>query len=149
MKNTMLVLVAISAIATEKERKDSKKSRDFYTAEFKNPLNPFLKTIKRNFFQTHSADGKTASWVGADPKAVSQFIGKEIPGYIANKAVEAYEIVDQATKEVREANSFTTVVLDGENEAGVFKALGHPLLSTSKIVEEEVVTSKSTAILAD
>lgn len=125
MSEKVVKLVAISEPKTEKSREDGKVSRKYYTAKFADPLNPFAKQVSRNFWQNHDSEGKTAIWNGADPAAVKQFIGKTIPGHIATREVERYEI-DQ-----RPVDTYTTVILGEELESAVFKSLGHPLLGTS------------------
>lgn len=143
MKN-VLILVAMSAIASEKVRKDGKVSRQFYTAEFSDPSNPFAKTVKRNFFQDHSADGKTAAWRGGNPETVKKFLNKEIPGSIVSKSVETYK-VNEGQEDEREAKSFTTVILGNENEKSVFNTLGHPIVDATVVA----VPAKSAQVLAD
>lgn len=122
-----LKLVAVSESKTEKVRTDGKVSREYYTAEFNNPANPFGKSVRRTFWQQHNNDGTVAEWRGANPKDVSRFIGKEIPGRIVSGTTEAYEIISYGG-EVREATTYTAVVLDGETPEAVFKASGKILL---------------------
>lgn len=128
---TTVKLLTISDIRTEKVRSDEKVSRQYYVATFGNPANPFSKAVSRVFWQQHNADGTSAEWKGANPKDVKQFIGKEIPGYIAARQVEAYDI--DSPSGVREANTYTTVVLDGEIESSVFKASGKVLLEVANV----------------
>jgi hypothetical protein len=123
-------LSSISDVRTEKVRTDGKVSREYFTATFTNPANPFAKGVSRVFWQQHNADGTNAEWKGANPRDVKQFIGKEIPGYIAARQVEAYDITG-VDGSVREANTYTTVVLDGEVEASVFKASGKTVLEAA------------------
>lgn len=128
MKNSVqilansLTLVSISEVKTEKERVDSKKSRDYYTAEFRDVSNPFAPTVKRNFFQAHDESGANTMWKGADPKSVAGFIGKQIPGQIVRATVLPYQIGD------RTVDSYTTAILSHENVERVFKAAGHELV---------------------
>jgi hypothetical protein len=133
-----LVLLAISAILTEKERTDSKVSRSYYTAEFQDPSNPFAPTVKRTIFQQHNADGTAASWRGGNPDIIKKFIGKEIPGEIVSKQVPEYDIT--IGSESRKASKYTTVVFAHETVEQVFKASGHDL-NTSTAPTEEVVAS--------
>lgn len=130
----MLKLIGITEVKSEKKRSDKKVSRQYYTAEFADQSNPFAKTVKRNFFQTHNADGSAAEWRGASPEAVTPFIGKEIPGAIVSKAVEAYTIGEGADQ--RDASTYTTIVLGNENIESVFKGLGHPLAGTMQVAEK-------------
>jgi hypothetical protein len=118
-----LKLSSVTAPKTEKSRVDGKVSRQYFTATFTNPANPFAKGVSRVFWQQHNADGTEATWKGANPKDVAAFVGKEIPGYIAARQVEAYDITS-IDGSIREANSYTAVVLDGELETAVFKASG-------------------------
>lgn len=135
-----LLLVAMSAILTEKSRTDGKVSRQYYTAEFQNPENPFGPSVKRVIWQQHNADGTQASWRAGNPTVVKGFLGKQIPGEIVCQEVPAYNIngTDGVT---RQATKYTTVVFTHETIASVFKAAGHPLdapaVSTATIVKEE------------
>lgn len=132
-----LKLVSISEVKTEKPRIDEKVSREYYTAEFNNPANPFGKSVKRTFWQQHNADGTIAEWRGANPKDVAKFIGKEIPGRIVAGTVEPYAIVNPLTGEEREATTYTAVVLNGETPEAVFKASGKILLVAAETVAQE------------
>lgn len=125
-----LKLNKISEIKTEKERTDGKVSRQYYTATFSNPSNPFSKTVSRVFWQQHNVEGTEATWKAGDPKEVKQFIGKTIPGQIVSSKVEAYDITDTLGT-TREANTYTAVVLEGELPETVFKAAGKVLLETA------------------
>lgn len=133
---SQLKLVAISQIKTEKDRSDSKISRQYYTAEFSNPANPFGKTVKRTFWQQHSTDGLSAEWRGGNPSEVKAFIGKLLPGKIVSSQVEAYDIADSLGN-IREANTFTTVVLDGENNQSVFKSAGKTIVEVAETIVSE------------
>lgn len=132
-----LKLLSISPVKTEKERVDSKVSRQYYTALFRNPANPFAKGVSRTFWQQHNADGTSAEWKGANPKEVMSFIGKEIPGKIVSRQVEAYDITD-STGAVREANSYTAVVMDGELETAVFKASGKTIIEAAPVIAAKI-----------
>lgn len=127
-----LKLVSISEVKTEKGRIDGKVSRQYYTAMFSNPSNPFAKTVSRTFWQQHNADGTSAEWRGANPSEVKTFIGKLIPGQIVSSQVEAYDITGNDGA-IREANSYTTVVLDGENVVSVFKAAGKTMFQAAEV----------------
>lgn len=121
--NKVVKLNSVGAVNTAKD------GRAYYSAEFSNPLNPFAKTVKRNFwqqFQTDAEGNKTPIWRGADPATVKPFVGKTIPGFFANEKVEQYNISIPG-QEDRTANTYPTVVLDGENMASVYKSVGHPL----------------------
>lgn len=127
-----LKLVQISEVKTEKERVDGKVSRQYYTASFSNPSNPFLKTVSRVFWQQHNADGTSAEWRGANPSETRAMLGKLIPGQIVAAQVEAYDITG-SDGAIREANSYTTVVFEGENPVAVFKAAGKNLLQAAEV----------------
>lgn len=144
MKN-VLVLLAISAISTEKERKDGKVSRQFYIAEFQDPNNPFSETRKRTIFQQHNADGTKASWRAGNPDQVKKFLGKEIPGEIVSENVPEYDIVING--ESRKANKYTTVVFSHETVESVFKAAGHALdAKSTTVVASEVTAAAEVAV---
>jgi hypothetical protein len=127
-----LKLVSISEVKTEKERVDGKVSRQYYSAMFSNPSNPFSRTVSRVFWQQHNNDGTSAEWRGANPAEVRLFIGKLIPGQIVSSQVEAYDITG-SDGAIREANSYTTVVFEGENPVAVFKAAGKVMLQAAEI----------------
>jgi hypothetical protein len=128
-----LKLVSISEVKTEKARVDEKVSRQYYTATFSNPANPFGRTVSRTFWQQHNADGTQATWKGANPSEVKQFIGKLIPGRIVSSKVEAYDITDSLGN-IREASTYTAVVLDGETPEAVFKASGKVIVEAAPAV---------------
>ena len=132
----MLKLVSISEVKTEKVRTDGKASRQYYSAVFSDPNNPFAKTVQRNFFQQHNADGTEGIWKGGNPSEVKQFIGKTIPGEIVSETVEAYQI------DGRSVGTYSTVVLSGENKATVFKSCGHVIA----IAQTSVVAEKATEV---
>ncbi len=126
-----LKITAISSLQTEKERVDGKVSREYFTAKFVDESNPFaIKEQSRNFFQQHNADGTEATWGALNYDRVKSMVGQTCPGYIANETVVSYDI------DGREVNSYTAVVLPGENKASLFKALGHPLADSAS---EEIV----------
>ena len=134
-----LTLVSISEVKTEKERVDNKKSREYYTAEFRDINNPFAPTVKRNFFQAHDESGQVTMWKGADPKSVASFIGKQIPGQIVKATVLPYKIGD------RTVDSYTTAVLAHETAERVFKAAGHEVVDAT--TGEVVVNAEDMTIL--
>jgi hypothetical protein len=126
-----LQLVSMSEIKTEKERVDNKVSRQYYTATFINPENPFSKTVSRVFWQQHNVEGTEATWKTANPELVKRFIGKLIPGRIVSSVVEEYDIVNPGTGEVRTASTYTAVVLEGETAQAVFKAAGKTIVEAA------------------
>lgn len=129
----VLVLLAISAILTEKTRSDSKKSRQYYTAEFKDPENAFAPTVKRVIWQQHNVDGTETIWKGGDPEQVGKLVGKQIPAEIVSRQVQAYQVgTNTATK-------YTTVVFGHETVESVFKSAGHEL--TSEVPATPAVTA--------
>lgn len=129
-----LKLISISPVKTEKERKDGKVSRQYYTASFTNPNNPFSKVVSRTFWQQHNADGTEATWKTANPELVKSFIGKLIPGSIVSSKVEEYDIVNENTGEVRTASTYTAVVLEGETAQSVFKASGKVMVEAVEYI---------------
>lgn len=118
----MLKLIGISAPVAAKD------GRLYYTAEFGDPENPFAQSRKRNFFQQfNSTNPEIKEWRGADPSVVKQWIGKQIPGYIANKEVEPYIVPGRPGQPDRTVNFYTTIILGHEQEAVVFRTQRHPL----------------------
>jgi hypothetical protein len=127
-----LKITGISILNTEKTRTDGKTSRQYFTAKFVDESNPFaIKEQSRNFFQQHNADGTEASWGALNYDRVKAMVGKTCPGYIANETVESYDI------DGREVNTYTAVVLPGENKASLFKSLGHPLADSATVEASE------------
>ena len=126
-----LQLVSISEVKTEKERVDGKVSRQYYTATFINPENPFSKAVSRVFWQQHNVEGTEATWKTANPDLVKKFVGKLIPGRIVSSVVEEYDIVNAGTGEVRTATTYTAVVLEGETAQAVFKAAGKTIVEAA------------------
>lgn len=137
MNNQQIALVMLMSITEPKVAKDN---RSYYTAEFRDPSNPFAKTVKRNFWQQLNAAGES-EWRGANPKDVKPFLGKNIPGYIATRAVEPYSI-PRADKEDYEASTYTTVILGHEMPEVVFKSLGHPLASAVEEAIDDTVVAE-------
>jgi hypothetical protein len=133
-----LQLVSISEVKTEKSRIDNKVSRQYYTATFANPANPFGKTVSRTFWQQHNIEGTETTWKTANPALVKTFIGKLIPGTIVSSPVEEYDIVNQGTGEVRTASTYTAIVLEGENAYSVFKAAGKVMVEAATVVANNV-----------
>ncbi len=127
-----LKLITMSEVKTEKSRTDGKISRQYYTAYFMDPMNPFAKQAQTNIWQDHNSDGTIAIWKSGDPSIVKQFIGKTVPGAIVNSEVEPYEI------DGRIVETFTCVVLGHQTKAQAFKLAGHLLKSDKKIVVEEI-----------
>lgn len=115
----LLLLVSMTAV------KIASDGRGYYTASFQDPSNPFAKTVSRNFWQQFNAAGEPV-WRGADPAVVTKFIGKTIPGEILSKEVVPYTI-PRADGTEQTVNTYTTVVLGGENIKSTFKAQGHEL----------------------
>lgn len=130
-----LKLISISPVKTETaNRKDGKVSRQYYTAKFANPNNPFGAAKSRTFWQQHNADGTEATWKAADPALVKDFVGKLIPGSIVSSKVEEYDIVNENTGEVRKASTYTAVVLEGETAQSVFKASGKVMVEAVEYI---------------
>lgn len=136
--NKSLKLVALSAVSTAKD------DRQYYTAEFQDPSNPFAKTVKRNFWQQKNAAG-TPEWRGADPAVVKNFVGRTIPGQLMTAKVEPYTVIGAGGVE-RTANIFTTAILGSELPEQVFKSLNHPL-AVEAAVEETVAEAAEMPVL--
>lgn len=130
----MQKVVKLESVGEVKEARDTRK---YYTANFSNPLNPFGKTVSRNFWQQKNAAGEPV-WRGADPAQVKPFIGRTIPGTFENRNVVPYSI-QIAGQPDRTANTYPTVVLDGENIESVYKSVGHPLAEENTVVTQPEV----------
>ncbi len=119
-----LIITKISDLKTEKARKDEKTPRQFYSLYARDKANMLTGAIQRNFFQDHSADGKTAFWgKDLDYTSAKTLVGQEQDGEIVRLEVEPYDING------RQATSFTCLVLKGENAATIAKRNGHPVSS--------------------
>lgn len=139
-----LKLSKISDVKIEKDRTDGKAARSYYTAEFIDAENPFNAPRIRNFFQQHSADGKTTVWKGGNPELVKQFLGKLIPGAIVSKQVEPYTVEGNATP----ATKFTTVCLSHESVEQVFKAAGMVIVTDTNDTPIVAETAGNKALVA-
>lgn len=122
------------------EPKVAKDNRQYYTATFQDPANPFAKEVARNFWQQFNGAGEPV-WKGANPAEVKPFLGKVIPGKIVTAVVEPYSITGTNGVE-RTANTYTTVVLGSELEMVVFKSLGHPIAEEAKVEEAAIVAEE-------
>lgn len=129
--SNILKLVAVGEVKTAKD------GRQYYKAEFGNPNNPFSGTRTRMFWQQFATVNgvKTPVWRGADPEVTKTFVGKTLTGKIVSADVEPFEIAI-AGQEPRTVTTYTTVVLDGESTASVFKACGHQLAVAQPVAEE-------------
>lgn len=134
-----LKLISISPVKTEKARKDEKVSRQYYTAAFTNPANPFGKVVSRTFWQQHNADGTEATWKTGNPALVKDFVGKLIPGSIVSSKVEEYDITDSLGN-TRAASTYTAVVLEGETAQSVFKASGKVMVEAVEYIPAAATT---------
>lgn len=135
----MLRIISISAVKTESARKDKKASRQYITVDFIDPTNPFL-TGKRNIFQNHSADGKSAFWKGLTPEGLAACKGN-LQGEIKTLNVKPYEITG-ADGQKRSVSTYKAVVFAHESDAQVAKAANHELVtSMSAGVEAEELAS--------
>ena len=122
------------------EVKTASDNRQYYTATFQDPANPFAKETSRNFWQQLNNDGEGV-WKGANPTAVKAFVGKTIPGEIISAKVQPYNIIGAGGVE-REASTYTTVILGSELAEVVFKAAGHEMIQAEVAFaaeEEELV----------
>lgn len=132
--------VKLVAITEPAEARDQ---RLFYKATFQDPSNPFAREVTRLFWQQKNAAGEPV-WKGADPAKVKPFVGKNLPGYIASREVEAYEVTGTGG-EARTATTYTTVITGEELESQVFKSLGHPL-KKAEAVEATAPVAEEIAI---
>lgn len=139
-------VIRLTALGEVKVAKDE---RSYYSATFQDPLNPFAKTVTRNFWQQKNQAGEPV-WKGADPAQVKPFVGKTIPGYIASRTVEPYAITGSDGVE-RTATIYTTVVFNTEVESAVFRSLQHPLAETIIVAAapvEAVVEAAEDVVIA-
>ena len=118
-------VTSISELKTENRTKDQKANRQFYTIKGFDVENPLTGNIQRNFFQAHSADGKSAFWKGADYSQAKGLVGQEIVGDIVRGEVKPYDING------RLATSFTCLVLKGETFEMIAKQNGHEAVASS------------------
>lgn len=140
----LVQLTKISEVKTEKERSDKKVSRQYYTAEFSDPSNPFNAPRIRNFYQQHNVTGDACAWKGAEPSKVVQFLNKTIPGAIVKRNVAPYKVEGSENT----ATKFTTVCLAHEDITAVFKAAGHTIIEDQESVSNTETTSNSGIKLA-
>lgn len=138
-----LKIVSAGELKTENRQADNKPNRQYYTVEFGNADNPFLRTRSLNFWQQHinrkNAAGEletVCEWRGADPKTIKTMVGKTVRGAIVEGNVEPYtlNVTKGGVEEERTITTFTTVVFEGELPESVFKRQGHPLASVEPTV---------------
>lgn len=132
-KNTTIVEVEDYKGVSKLDGKINQTSdkRNFYIAEFGDPSNPFLPTVKATIMQPTEGN-----WRMGDPKLLSGFIGKFIPGVsIDTVDVNAYPVLDadgnQRVNKAGEAifgNKFTAVVFPTQTIESLAKAAGLTIL---------------------
>jgi hypothetical protein len=71
------------------------------------------------------------------------WIGKEIPGEFVTRDVEEYMVGE------RPCNTYTAVVLKGENIQTIFKGAGHALAVETQVAVLEEVTENDLADLEE
>lgn len=113
--NKQLRLIEVGEVKTAKD------NRQYYSATFQDPANPFAGAKSRIFFQQKNSAGEPV-WKGAHPDDTKKFVGKLIPGEIVTAEVEPYEIGE------RTVNIHTAVVLGNELAEQVFKQQGRVML---------------------
>lgn len=113
--NKQLRLIEVGEVKTAKD------DRQYYSATFQDPANPFAAAKSRIFFQQNNSAGQP-EWKGADPAVTATFKGKLIPGEIVTAKVEEYQIGE------RTVNIHTAVVLGNELAEQVFKQQGRVML---------------------
>lgn len=144
MKKVVLI-TGVTAPIAEKARKDGKASRLFVTATFTEALqrkdgsfypNPFTST-KRNIWQRHAADGKSAAWGATSPDALKELMNASnpIPGEIVSRKVAQFPVLGADGKQNKTlkgelvfGSSYTTVVLGNEDIKKVFSQAGHEIV---------------------
>lgn len=131
---------SVSAVKTEKERKDGKKSRDFITVNLADASNPFsVKLYTRNIFQRQLKDGSN-SWGAMNPLAVKALEGTLIDGKVATANVEPYIIKGETPDKDRTVSLYTTVLFAGETIESVARQQGHKMAAAAltPAIEEEI-----------
>jgi len=128
-------------LIAKSETKVAKDGREYYTAEFSDPANPFLPSRTRTFSQSLDTD-KNPVWKGANPAVVQGFIGKNIPAYIKTFDVSEYAIEGSD----RMATTYTCVILEGESEARVLRQMGKSLASSNVAIEAEEPANDGAAL---
>ena len=115
-----VLIYAVSEVKTEKERKDGKNQRQYFSVQFKDASNPFAPARTRNFFQSYDAQGNCV-WKGVSRADISALIGTTVDGRFASFNVEPYEIAG------RMVSTYSTVILPHEeiNLTATLKQLGH------------------------
>lgn len=132
---------SVSAVKTEKERKDNKKSREFLTVALADASNPFSpKVYIRNIFQRTLKSGDN-SWGAMNPLALKQLEGTMIEGKVATVNVEPYIIKGDKPENDRTVSTFTTILFAGETIESVARQQGHKMaaaLAPAIASEEEI-----------
>ena len=89
-----------------------------------------LKYVRRhvNYRQQKNSAGKW-TWRGANPQQFAKLQGSKVNGTVVTRTVQPYDV------QGREVDSYTTIVLAGENEATVFRNAGHEIVSQAQATE--------------
>jgi len=101
----------------------SKDGAQYIGVTLEDRSNP-LKYVKRhvNYRQQKNAAGEWV-WRGATPQQFAKLQGSKVNGNVVTHNVQPYDV------QGREVNSYTTIVLAGENPATVFRSAGHEIVS--------------------
>ncbi len=95
----------------------------YVTIRYEDKTNPIKKKAAVRGYRKNT-NGK---WPGATPKELAAMAGVEIPGAkFVTANVQPYQI-DGNPKPL---NTYTTVVMEGENIATIFTNQGHPLMGS-------------------
>ena len=130
-----LLVTRVSDLKTEKARTDKKVSRQHYTLYVVDSSNPFTAGGQREMFQNHTQDGKSAFWKTIDYNFAKAMSGKEVEGEIVRLNVEPYDING------RPANSYTCVVLKGEDASIIAGKAGHKVIGAIAQASEKEAAS--------
>ena len=89
-----------------------------------------LKYVRRhvNYRQQKNSAGEWV-WKGATPVQFAKLQGSKVNGTVVTRTVQPYDV------QGREVDSYTTIVLAGENEATVFRNAGHEIVSQAQATE--------------
>lgn len=83
-----------------------------------------------------------AVWRGPNPRDLSPWVGKQLPGEFVTRSVEPYSIGDTT------ATSYTTVVLKNEMIDTVFRQAGHNVVINGAVNTDSTVVEEDAPIPA-
>ena len=151
----MITIVSVSAVKTEKERIDGKKSRQFVTivgADLTDPTE--TSSSIRNVWQKYTADGEP-TWGVTSPERMKALEGKTRKDYsIVTESVHPTKVVIDDVERIVRKKTMLLFAKETKSEAAkkaLFRSSGFPLVTdeplANTVAEEEQPVIKAPADL--